>query len=63
MQLRAVMALTGREAAAEEAVDAVAGEEISPQHGLDSADRQFKVDSVSSTKGIQKESNPDDESF
>ena len=52
-----------REAAAEEEVDAGAGEEISPQLDLDSADSRFKVDTVSSTKEIQKESDPDDESF
>ena len=52
-----------REAAAEDEVDAGAGEQISPQLELDSADSRFKVDTVSSTKEIQKESDPDDESF
>lgn len=52
-----------REAAADEEVDAGAGEEISPQLELDSTDSRFKVDSVSSTKEVQKESDPDDESF
>ena len=48
---------------AEDEVDAGAGEQISPQLELDSADSRFKVDTVSSTKEIQKESDPDDESF
>ena len=43
-----------REAAAEEEVDAGAGEEISPQLELDSADNRFNVDTVSSTNGVQK---------
>jgi hypothetical protein len=49
-----------REAAAEEDVDIGAGEEISPQLELDSADR-FKVDTISSPDEANKEA--DDNSF
>src|SRR5690349_24979864 len=53
----------GKETAAEEEVDKGAGEEISPQMEVDSTKSRVKVDSVSSTKEAEKESDPDTESF
>ena len=50
-----------REAAAEEDVDIGAGEEISPQLELDSAENRFKVDTISSPGEANKEA--DDDSF
>ena len=49
------------EAAADEDVDIGAGEEISPQLELDSSDTRFEVDTLSSTREAEKES--DNESF
>ena len=43
------------EAAADESVDPGAGEEISPQLELDSSDRRFEVDTVSSPGEINDE--------
>ncbi|MDQ2656389.1 MAG: hypothetical protein M3Y60_03130, partial [Bacteroidota bacterium] len=53
----------GREAATEDETDIGAGEEISPQLELDSTKERFEVDSISSTREAEKESDPDDESF
>lgn len=43
------------EVAVEEEVDAGAGEEISPQLELDSTDRTFEVDTVSSPQEVDEE--------
>ena len=52
---------SNKEAAAEENVDIGAGEDISPQLELDSNDRTFEVDTVSSPAEVNEET--DKESF
>jgi hypothetical protein len=56
---------TGETSAAqeEEEVDIGSGEEINPQLELDSSETRFNVDSVNSTESVERESEPDDESF
>lgn len=51
------------DAATDEKTDIGDGEEISPQLELDSSDTRFEVDTLSSRKEAEKESDPEKESF